>query len=189
MKTILFLLTSSFPFLAHAQHSDMWKSMEADSRAASIRNQMSVDSQMQNQHIDNLARQVELNRLTQPSAAPVQAQPAALSPELIKFIQEKEAEYNKLLKKYNALLLVSLGAECSDKQAAFDASLDLSHTACAIAFPCYSEKSHPIHELAGRIYEKYDKEKNPIVCQSNCPWVIYSEAARQLGIKPLAKVK
>ena len=163
----------------------MYKSLEADERAASIRNQMSVDSQMQNQLIDNLARQVSESSLYQTSAQPS----ASLSPQLLKFIQEKEAEYNKLLKKYNALLLISLSQQCSDRQAYFDALLDQSQTAVSLAFPCREEKDHPINALVDKIYREREKAKDPSVTQSNCPWVLYSEAARQLGIKPLAEFK
>ena len=153
----------------------------------------SVDYQMLSQDINKLTRQVaessreaQLKRLTQPTVYPA---PAAISPQTLDFIRQKEAEYNKLLKKYNALLLTSLRQECSDKQAYFDASVDQWQTAVSLAFPCRSEKSHPINALVDKIYAEHEKRNDPIVYQADCPWVIYSEAAQQLGIKPLAEFK
>lgn len=142
---------------------------------------------MLSQDIGKLTREVESNRTTQP--VPSVQSASGMSPQALEFIQKKEEEYNKLLKKYNALLLVSMGLQCSDKQAAFDAALDQSQTAVSVAFPCRSEKSHPINALVDKLYAEHERNRDPIVTQSNCPWVIYSEAAAQLGIKPLATVK
>ena len=155
MKTILFLLASVLPLCAQ-----------------------SVDYQMLSQDINKLTSQVAESQRPQP-----QVTSAAISPQTLQFIQQKEVEYNKLIKKYNALLLRSQGFECSDKQAAFDAAVDQTHTKLAVAFPCYSDLSHPIHALADKIYAEHDRENDPMLRQSDSPWIIYCEAARQLGIK------
>ena len=183
MKKILNLLLA-LPLTAFCQHSDMWKSMEADERAASIRNQISAANFAASQNAENISRKIEeLNRTMQTQTS---YPSAAISPQLLDFIQQKEVEFNKLQKKYNALLLISLGQQCSDKQAAFDAMTDQSQTAVSLAFPCREEKSHPINALVDKIFREREQAHDPSIIKSDCPWVLYSEAARQLGIKPLA---
>lgn len=132
-------------------------------------------------------------------------QSPAVSPQTLDFIRQKECEYNELVKKYNALyaenvklsakynalLKVSSSASVekadslAEQQVAFDAAVAESHAKVAAAFPVYSQADHPIHAVADEIYKKFEKAKSPVVYQSDCPWIVYSLAAKKLGINPV----
>jgi len=172
MKTKFFLLAALLPITALAQTSDMWKSMEADSRAASVRNQLIINDQNRRQ---DSAKTDYSSPVARPSRVLYVPTPTGVSVE----------KYQALEAKYNAMLLRSQGLECSNKQALFDALVEASQARVAASFPDYADENHPIHAAADKIYTEYQKANSPVILQSDCPWIVYSAAAKQLGINPV----
>lgn len=66
----------------------------------------------------------------------------------------------------------------------FDAAVKSSHARVAEAFPAYLDEKSPIHAKADKVYDDCTKAHSKVVSVSDCPWIVYSVAARQLGIKP-----
>lgn len=74
--------------------------------------------------------------------------------------------------------------ESSMSKEEFDAAVKSSHDRVAQAFPAYLDERHPIHAKANKVYEDCTKANSKVVDVSDCPWIVYSVAAQQLGIKP-----
>lgn len=74
--------------------------------------------------------------------------------------------------------------ESAMKQEDFEAAVKSSHARVAQAFPAYLDDKSPIHAKANKVYDDCTKANSKVVEVSDCPWIVYSVAAQQLGIKP-----
>jgi len=233
MKTIFLLLAATLPLSAQVQHSDFMKSMEADSRAASIRNQLSTDSQMLNQHIDNLADQIKSSQMVQPASPLASAALMQLTNLTYKHAALME-EHEELVKKYNALLLqVQSGSRSENSSgASSDSTWNIAHVLkekFALAdenkrlnaeldetikdyndmvernnaykkkikaarkasddltdkmYPDANIKDSPLVKRALEIHRKMISDGDPRSEGTDISWIVYSQAAKELGIKP-----
>lgn len=246
MKTILVLLASVAS--AFSQHTDMWKSMEADARASSIQSQLLINGQNQRQAAANnsvsastgnvpISEMTDIGLLMQISKkasgkgsnmamrANIRKQVAARIQELsnqantrsnpgqLKYGESKlppktqtaqppaqparlpqatqlmlfDATSGRLVP-YNDMNLATLtAAEEKLTGEQFEANVQQTEALVMSAYPCAKIENHPIHTKAEEIFSALEKINSPISKMSTSSWVVYQQAAEQLGIVQQSK--
>ncbi|MEI6070518.1 MAG: hypothetical protein WCS31_01895 [Verrucomicrobiae bacterium] len=71
------------------------------------------------------------------------------------------------------------------KEVQFKAAVEKSRVDVTRCFPQSLEKEHPLHAKAAELWKMMEDQDNPIVSNSDAPFIVYSMAAAMLGIKPI----
>ncbi len=84
---------------------------------------------------------------------------------------------------YNDMNLATLAAaDAQLSQEQREANSAKAEAFVLAAYPCAKIEGHPIHAKAEEIYAALEKMNSPIFTLSTAPWIVYQQAAQQLGI-------
>ena len=72
----------------------------------------------------------------------------------------------------------------TDKEIAFKAEVEKSRQKTIEYFPDAGQENHPIHAKAAEMWKTLEKQNSPLINDSSAPFLVYSIAAAELGIKP-----